>query len=85
VTYRIELRPAAVRALKHTDPQDRNRIRGAIALLGEDPRPPGAKALLGRPGLRVRVGNYRIIYTIQDDVLLVVVVTLGHRRDVYER
>lgn len=85
MTYRIELRPAAIRALKQIDHQDRGRIRGAIALLGEDPRPPGAKALQGRPGFRVRVGNYRIVYTIQDDVLLVVVVTLGHRRDVYER
>ncbi|ROQ36813.1 ParE-like toxin of type II ParDE toxin-antitoxin system, partial [Frondihabitans sp. PhB188] len=44
----------------------------------------GAKALQGRPGLRVRVGNFRIIFTIQDDVLLVVVVTLGHRRDIYD-
>ncbi|WP_157007271.1 type II toxin-antitoxin system RelE family toxin [Agromyces laixinhei] len=85
MTYRIELRPAALRALKRVDHQDRDRIRGAIALLGQDPRPPGAKALQGRPGLRVRVGNYRIIYTVHDDVLLVVVVTLGHRRDVYER
>ncbi|WP_309617598.1 type II toxin-antitoxin system RelE/ParE family toxin [Salinibacterium sp.] len=85
MTYRIELRPAAIRALKRIDHQDRDRIRGAIALLGEDPRPPGARALQGRPGLRVRVGNYRIIYTIQDDVLLVAIVTLGYRSDVYER
>ncbi|MBT2496138.1 MULTISPECIES: type II toxin-antitoxin system RelE family toxin [Microbacterium] len=85
MSYRIELRPAAVRALKKVDHQDRDRIRGAIALLGENPRPPGTKALQGRNGLRVRVGNYRIIYTIDDDVLIVAVVTLGHRRDVYER
>lgn len=85
MNYRVELRPAAVRALKQVDHQHRDRVRGAIALLSEDPRPPGAKALQGRPGLRVRVGNYRIVYTIQDDVLLVVVVTLGHRREVYER
>jgi mRNA interferase RelE/StbE len=85
VTYRVELRPAAIRALKQVDHQDRDRIRGAIALLGHDPRPPGATALQGRPGLRVRVGNYRIIYTVHDDVLVVVVVTLGHRRDVYQR
>lgn len=85
MTYRIELRPAAVRALKHIDHQDRDRIRGAIALLGEDPRPPGARALRGRPGFRVRIGDYRIHYTVHDDVLVVVVVTLGHRRDVYER
>ncbi|MEI3866140.1 type II toxin-antitoxin system RelE/ParE family toxin [Microbacterium sp. CCNWLW134] len=85
MSYRIEIRPAAIRALKRIDHQDRDRIRGAIALLGQDPRPPGAKALQGRDGLRVRVGNYRIIYTVQDDILVVVVVTLGHRRDIYDR
>jgi mRNA interferase RelE/StbE len=81
--YRIELRPAAVRALRKLDPQIRRRVQGAIALLAQDPRPPGARALQGRPGLRVRVGDYRIIYTVKDDVLLVVVVRLGHRRDIY--
>jgi mRNA interferase RelE/StbE len=85
VTYRIELRPAAVRALKKLDPPIRRRVQGAIALLAEDPRPPASRPLRGRPGLRVRVGDYRIIYTIADDVLLIVVVTLGHRRDVYDR
>lgn len=83
--YRIELRPAAVRALRKLDPQVRRRIQGAIALLAQDPRPPGARALQGRPGLRVRVGDYRIIYTVEDDVLLVVVVRIGHRRDIYEQ
>jgi mRNA interferase RelE/StbE len=83
--YRIELRPAAVRALRKLDPQVRHRIQGAIALLAQDPRPPGARALQGRSGLRVRVGDYRIIYTVEDDVLLVVVVRLGHRRDVYDQ
>lgn len=85
MTYRIELRPAAVRALKKLDPPVRRRIQGAIALLAEDPRPPAARALRGRPGLRVRVGDYRIVYTVADDVLLIVVVTVGHRRDVYDR
>jgi mRNA interferase RelE/StbE len=84
VSYRIQLRPAAVKALRRIDPQDRPRIQGAIALLGENPRPPGARALQGRDALRVRVGNYRIIYTVDDGVLLVVVVTLGHRKDVYD-
>jgi mRNA interferase RelE/StbE len=83
--YRIELRPAAVRALRKLDPPVRRRLQGAIALLGQDPRPPAARALKGRPGLRVRVGDYRIIYTVADDMLLVVVVTLGHRGEVYDR
>lgn len=83
--YRIELRPAAVRELGKLDPQIRHRVQGAIALLAQEPRPPGARALPGRVGFRVRVGDYRIVYTIEDDVLLVVVVRLGHRRDVYAR
>ncbi len=79
------MRPAALRALKKIDRQDQARIRGAIALLAVEPRPPGAKALRGREGLRIRVGNYRIIHTVDNGKLLVVVVTLGHRRDGYER
>jgi len=83
--YRIELRPAAVRALRNLDPPIRHRVQGVIALLAKDPRAPSARALQGRPGLRVRVGDYRIVYTVADDVLLVVIVTLWHRREVYQR
>jgi mRNA interferase RelE/StbE len=85
VRYRVELRPAAVRALRKVDPQMRERIQGAIALLATDPRPPASRQLKGRRGRRVRVGDYRIIYTIHDDLLLIVVVTVGHRREVYDR
>jgi mRNA interferase RelE/StbE len=81
--YRVEVRPAAWRALRNVDATIRPRIEGAVALLAEDPRPPASRPRRGRPGYRVRVGDYRIIYTVQDDVLLIVVVTLGHRRDVY--
>ena len=83
VTYRVEVRPAALKALRKIDPADARRIQGAIALLARDPRPPGARVLPGRPGLRVRVGDYRIIYTVEDDVLMVVVVTRGLRREVF--
>jgi mRNA interferase RelE/StbE len=82
--YRIELRPSVIRALKRIHPEDKERVQGAIALVGQDPRPPKAIALSGRPGYRVRVGDYRIIYTTQDDVLLVVVVNPRHRRDIYQ-
>jgi len=85
VTYRIELRPAAVRALRRIDKSAQQRIQAVISLLAQDPRPPGAKALQGRDGLRVRVGDYRVIYTVHDDVLLVVVVTVGPRSSVYRR
>ena len=83
MAYEIELRPAAVRALKRVAHADRQRLQAAIALLAGDPRPPNARRLSGRPGYRVRVGDYRIIYTVDQEVLLVVVVTLGHRREVY--
>lgn len=79
------MRPAAVRALRKLDPPVARRLQAAIALLAEAPRPPASRPLRGRPAWRVRVGDYRVIYTIEDDVLLIVVVTLGHRRDVYDR
>lgn len=82
--YRIELRPAALRALRKLDPPVAKRVQGVIALLGQEPHPPASKQLRGRPGRRrVRVGDYRVIYEIHEDVLLVLVLTLGHRSDVY--
>ncbi|MGK0741055.1 type II toxin-antitoxin system RelE family toxin [Leucobacter sp. Z1108] len=83
MSYRIEVRPAALRALRKIHPDDRKRIQGAIALLAQEPRPPGATSLRGRDGIRVRVGDYRIIYTVQGEVLLVVVVGRGHRKEIY--
>ena len=84
MTYAIEVLPAAERDLRKVHPQMRARIRGAVLKLAAEPRPPGARALKDRPGyLRVRVGDYRIIYTIEDDVLRVIVVRVGHRSDVY--
>ncbi len=60
------------------------RIAGAIDGLAANPRPPGAKALRGDSSiLRIRIGDYRIFYTVEDAVLLVLVVRIGHRRDVY--
>ena len=82
--YRVELTPAAARRLRKLDPQTGRRIAGAIELLARDPRPPASRQLRGRPGYRVRIGDYRLIYTIDDGVLLVVVLRLGHRKDVYE-
>ena len=83
-TYDIEFRPAALRELRKIDRSTQPRIRGAIALLAQDPRPPASRQLRGRDGYRLRVGDHRIIYTIDDGVLLIVVVTIGHRREVYE-
>ena len=86
MTYEVRLAPAAVRQLPKLDPPGRRRVQAAIDLLAEDPRPPGARQLVGGAGEgRVRTGDFRIIYDIRDGELLVLVVKVGHRRDVYER
>ena len=59
-------------------------IIDAIARLEENPRPAGYKKLKGRDGYRIRTGNYRIIYDIFDTKLIVDIITLGHRKDIYE-
>jgi mRNA interferase RelE/StbE len=86
VTYEVRLAPAAVRQLRELDPPGRRRVQAAIDLLAEEPRPPGARQLVGGAGeWRVRTGDFRIIYDIRDGELLVLVIKVGHRRDVYER
>lgn len=86
MTYRIEVAPAVVRQLRKLDPAARRRIQAAIELLAEHPRPQGARKLVGGDGeWRVRTGDYRIVYEVHDDVLLVLVVAVGHRRDIYQR
>ena len=83
MTYRVEVTRSAVKALRRVDPADAARLRGAIAMLAQDPRPPASRPLRGRDGWRLRVGDYRVLYTIRDDVLLIVVVTLAHRSAAY--
>jgi mRNA interferase RelE/StbE len=62
---------------------DRDRIVSAVWELAEEPRPVGVKKLAGREAWRIRVGDYRIIYEIHDQALMVLVIAIGHRRDVY--
>lgn len=84
--YSVRLAPAAIRQLRKLDPAGRRRVQAAIDLLADDPRPPTARQLVGGAGeWRVRTGDFRIIYDIRDVELIVLVVKVGHRRDVYER
>jgi mRNA interferase RelE/StbE len=84
VTYRITLAPPAARQLRKLDPQARRRIQAALELLAVEPRPPAATQLVGGSGeWRVRTGDYRIVYEVADDHLLVLVLRVGHRREVY--
>jgi mRNA interferase RelE/StbE len=86
MTHRIEVAPAAVRQLRKLDPVARRRIQAATDILADQPRPSGAKKLVGGDReWRVRTGDYRIVYEIHDEVLLVLVVAVGHRRDIYQR
>lgn len=86
MAYRIEFAPAAVRQLRKLDPQARRRIQAAVELLATDPRPSGAKKLVGGEGeWRVRTGDYRVVYEIQDDAHVVLVLAVAHRRDVYRQ
>ncbi|MGF1514952.1 MAG: type II toxin-antitoxin system RelE/ParE family toxin [Elainellaceae cyanobacterium] len=84
MTYRIEFAKKAAKAFKTLPVQEQRRMRPKIDALAETPRPTGAVKLSGEESLyRIRVGNYRIIYAVEDKELLILVVTLGHRGGVY--
>ncbi len=86
MTYQVALAPTAARQLRKFDPQVRRRLQAAMELLATEPRPPAATQLVGGAGeWRVRTGDYRIVYEIQDDRLLVLVLSAGHRREIYQR
>jgi mRNA interferase RelE/StbE len=83
-THRVVILPAAERQLGRIDSGHRRRIDAAILALAGDPRPNGCRKLSGSEEYRIRVGEYRVLYEIEDAVLRVLVVKVGHRRDVYE-
>ena len=86
MTYSVALAPSAARQLRKFDSDVRRRIQAAIDLLAVEPRPPAATRLVGGSGeWRVRTGNYRIVYEIDDDQLVVLVLRMGHRREIYDR
>lgn len=82
--YRIELLPTAARALAKLAPALQRRLGRRIDALAADPRSAGARKLLGADDVwRLRVGDYRVLYSVADDVLVVLVIKIGHWRDVY--
>lgn len=84
--YRILIKTSAAKEIEALPTKgDRKRVLARIQSLAEDPRPRGAEKLGGRDRYRVRQGVYRIIYSISDDVLIVHVIKVGHRGDVYRR
>jgi mRNA interferase RelE/StbE len=81
--YKVRIERKAQKKLAKIPEPYYSNIKTIILDLGNDPRPKGCKKLKGRDGYRVRVADYRIIYEIQDSVLLVDVIDLGHRKDIY--
>lgn len=81
--YSILFRRSVLKDLEVLPKKDVQRILEAIRTLAVDPRPPQSQKLSGREQYRLRQGTYRILYVIQDDVLIVTVVKVGHRREVY--
>jgi mRNA interferase RelE/StbE len=84
-SYRVLIKPSAAKEIEAVDQKkDRQRIVAGIRSLADDPRSPGCEKLAGEGGrYRMRVGRYRVIYSVGDGELLVVVVRVGHRKDVY--
>lgn len=84
-SYRIEFLPTAQKELAALPKQIQKRIAAKIDSLQSNPRPAGVKALKNGAGrLRLRVGDYRVIYRVEDDRLIVLVVKVGHRKNVYQ-
>ena len=83
-SYRVEISKSAAKDLRGIDRQWIPRIVAAIETLESDARPPGCKKLAGSEHTyRIRIGDYRVVYNIHDDTLVVLVVRIRHRRDVY--
>lgn len=83
--YTIEYTTAAAKELSKLDRPIARRVGAAIGELAVDPRPPGCKKLVGSDSLRIRVGNYRVVYIVADAVVTVTVVRIGHRSNVYDK
>ena len=83
MAYRVRIEKQASKALEKLDVVIRKRTVEVIRSLADNPRPPGSKKMKNREGWRVRIGDYRVIYGINDERSLVSVAKIGHRREVY--
>ena len=83
MAYRIELKPAAKKAIESLDKQEFHRIRKAIDNLSLDPHPKGCVKLSEIEAWRIRVGSFQILYMISDKDLIVLILKIGNRKDIY--
>jgi mRNA interferase RelE/StbE len=83
-SYKLEISATAERQLRKLPARDIRRVVEAIEALVSNPRPSGCRKLTGyRDVLRIRVGTYRVLYSIDDERIIVIILKIGHRRDVY--
>ncbi len=83
MVYKITIKKVAIKALEKINEPFYTNIKNAIYNLADDPSPVGYKKLKGSEAYRIRVGDYRIIYNIFDDLLIVDIIQLGNRKDIY--
>lgn len=81
--YKIEIDKRAEKELRKIQKKDRIRILDAIQNLAANPRPKGCKKLFNRPGYRIRIGDFRVIYSIFDEKLIVIVIKIADRKEIY--
>ena len=82
--YSIEISRTAEKQLKKLDPDDRPRVAKAIVALAGDPYPKGSRKLTGYDDVfRIRVGSYRVLYSVSGKKLIIIILKIGHRKDVY--
>jgi mRNA interferase RelE/StbE len=84
-SYSVVLKASARREIEDLEKRERERVASAVAALADDPRPCDCEKLSTLEKYRIRVGDYRVVYTIDDTIVTVFVVKVGHRRDVYRR
>lgn len=81
--YEIEFKKSARKEINKLPPEVAKEILKIIYSLATKPRPPHAKKMVGGAGWRLRIGSYRVIYTIEDKLLIIVIIRIGHRKDIY--
>lgn len=82
-SYRLLIKPSAVKELEAVPAKDRRRLVARLRRLSADPRPPGCEKLSGHDLFRIRQGDYRVLYSIEDQALVILVIKVGHRGAVY--
>ena len=83
VEYKITIKKSAAKELEDTPKKDLRKIVKRIQFLARNPRPPGCQKLSGQSRFRIRQGDYRIVYSIEDKARIVDIVKIGHRREIY--